>query len=717
MPPVPNTTKPPTGPPVGAPVDVGLMSPLLGSPGWGTFVQDSEHVPEWQWPSYTQLVERMLGSDGQVWALFMGTVLPLLEYDWWIDPNGADAEFTGALAADLGLTVADAGGPAERGGEIKPGLFRFSFTEHLWEALLALAFGHYYFEQVATDPTKSDDGLAHLRKLDPRPPVTIAEILLDSDGGLRAIRQNFGKANRRADLGVHWGIAQPIPVERLVGYVWLPDGRRRWIGRSMLRPIYGSHLVQDRLMRVDAINHERAGGIPVVETDERYQGTSLTELRDLASQVRVGEEAGAAMPAGSKLNILRAGGTDVVGSMRYHDERMARAWGQMLRQLGQTITGSRALGEEFGDVEALVRRSIARWFAGTFREHVVEDWWAWNVPLVNGVPSQHPLLRYRPPVLEGSDEPQAPGGAPAAVPPPRASARQRSRAPVAAAAELALPARPLRRQPYPHEIAAAVDFAALDAVYVSTTADVEALWASEWLPQALAAVSDGIRFTKAGDPRKRVTRSAMARLTVPEPQSDRLALLLLGVARTAAEAAAGELMAQGQDVLIPSDEHLALLVADHAQAVARQTADGLALAASRRAVQLSQGRTPDALAGEVVEYLGGLAHKWERDQLAGAVQQASNAGRFAVFDRVPSEAAVGWHASELLDENTCGPCVAVDGREFESLAAAMREYPSGGFSECKGGPRCRGTVVAVLAEDEVDSAEREAFPGLWGEPV
>jgi hypothetical protein len=99
------------------------------------------------------------------------------------------------------------------------------------------------------------------------------------------------------------------------------------------------------------------------------------------------------------------------------------------------------------------------------------------------------------------------------------------------------------------------------------------------------------------------------------------------------------------------------------------------------------------------------------------VQQATNAGRAAVFERVPDEAPLEYVASELLDENTCDECEDVDGTTFPTLEAALRAYPSGGFHACRGGPRCRGTVVAVLPEDEVDPAEREAFPELWGEPV
>lgn len=56
------------------------------------------------------------------------------------------------------------------------------------------------------------------------------------------------------------------------------------------------------------------------------------------------------------------------------------------------------------------------------------------------------------------------------------------------------------------------------------------------------------------------------------------------------------------------------------------------------------------------------------------------------------------YASEILDSNTCGPCFAEDGKEFDTLDAARGEYSSGGYDNCEGGPRCRGTIVAVYGE-------------------
>jgi hypothetical protein len=79
-----------------------------------------------------------------------------------------------------------------------------------------------------------------------------------------------------------------------------------------------------------------------------------------------------------------------------------------------------------------------------------------------------------------------------------------------------------------------------------------------------------------------------------------------------------------------------------------------------------------------------------------AVQIADGIGRVAAATGLPQPSAV--YASELLDKATCGPCEQIDGKHYPSLAAAKVDYPAGGFKDCAGGDRCRGTLVTVWDE-------------------
>lgn len=255
-------------------------------------------------------------------------------------------------------------------------------------------------------------------------------------------------------------------------------------------------------------------------------------------------------------------------------------------------------------------------------------------------------------------------------------------------ARAALPSRPLRRQPFPHEIAAATDFAALDVLYEESAERLHGLFLSEWLPAQMDALEAQIL---AAD-----SEASLSAIRAPVVGVEALTEELLQVARSGAAEATAEIGAQGLDLDDLDDETLRALVADHAAAVGQQVADGVSLAASRRAVQLHGVREAAEVATETRSYLANLEHRWERDQLAGAVQQATNAGRLESFERIEAVATI--YASELLDARTCPPCAAVDGREFESIEEARRYYPSGGYWECEGGPRCRGTLVVVRDE-------------------
>lgn len=656
-------------------------------------------------------------TDAQVWGLYGGWVLPAESYDWWIDPNGNDLGRVRELAEDLGAPI---GPPEDRIGDPEDTSLpdEFDLADLLHEAFLAPMFGHSYFNWAF----ELREGRYRLVELAPLHPSTISEIRSDRRGRLEWLRQNTGAGGFGAPATILHHVPRLTQAE-LIPFVYWPNADRRWIGRSLGRPMFRNWLCKDVLIRVDVTNHERAGGVPWIRTDEKYQGVDLTDLKTLAAEFRVDEEGGAALPPGAYLELAMVKGSDVIGSIRYHDEQMGVVWHSMVRNLAQTPNGSRALGSTFQDLETLARRSMAEWVRREFNRWVMARIWMWNYG-----ERQPPVLRFTPPPLEGEsaanrttpDDPGLAGGAP--DPPSAATARVPSPRPVVIAGarrdpqparaagvptpdELAsaltgratVPDRELRREPYAHEVAAAVDFAALDRMYETAADDLDRLFRDEWLPAMLEDITEQIERTRSGSERQRIRAVDMARLQAPTVGVDALTELLAGVAGEGAGEARAELGEQGASVDLPGD--LQRIVADHAQAVARMIADGVSIAASRRAVQLSgAGVTPAELAQDVRAYVEGLEHRWERDQISGAVQQAVNAGRLTVFDGVDAVGA-SFYASELLDAATCSECRAVDGTEYATLLEAQRDYPTGGFRDCRGGPRCRGTVVMVLPDE------------------
>jgi len=103
----------------------------------------------------------------------------------------------------------------------------------------------------------------------------------------------------------------------------------------------------------------------------------------------------------------------------------------------------------------------------------------------------------------------------------------------------------------------------------------------------------------------------------------------------------------------------------------------------------------EAIAGSVRDHLESLSTSYLSDRLGGAVTSAQNYGRAETFKVAEEEAkSASYYSSELLDTNTCENCSAIDGTNFDTLDAANAEYPTGGYVDCLGLDRCRGTVVA-----------------------
>jgi hypothetical protein len=328
----------------------------VSSNGWWDQLDD-EPTPELQWPRSVAVYDAMRSQDAQIASVLRAVTLPVRRTPWRIEAGGARDEVVRMVAEDLGLPIA--GDPLPTDPPVRT-RDRFSWPEHLRQALLMLPFGHMFFEQVY----RLDDGRrARLRKLAPRMPKTIEEVKVAQDGGLIAIKQFSSKIG---------DLQRDIPVNRLVAYIHDREGGN-WLGRSLLRPAYKHWLIKDRLLRVDAQTIERNGmGIPVYEGSEGE--TDLSEGLKMAKAWRAGDTSGAATPAGAKLRLAGVEGSlpTALPSIRYHDEQIGRAVLAHFLNLG-TQTGSWALGTTFADFFTLSLQTLAQQIADTVTQHVIED--------------------------------------------------------------------------------------------------------------------------------------------------------------------------------------------------------------------------------------------------------------------------------------------------------------------------------------------------------
>ncbi|HEU5046144.1 MAG TPA: hypothetical protein VFT75_18635 [Nocardioidaceae bacterium] len=797
-------TRPASSPPA---QEIGYVA--QPTPNWSYFSsgadingQTLEEVADLRWPNSTRTYHRMR-TDAQIDALIRSVVMPLLRLKWSINPNGARDEVVQDISTQLNLPIQGQTEPF-----LQRGRKRFNHAEHLRLALLApTVYGHMFFELAGDiDPTT----LAwRLSKLSPRMPQTIAKINVARDGGLIDITQ-YDSTNWRG---------LPIPVSQLVAYPWEKEGAN-WFGRSMLRPLYKHWLLKDRLLRIDAMKNERFGlGIPY---GTAAPGGDPAAMQKMAAATRAVEGGGVGLPNGAQMGIAGVSGTlpDTLGSIKYQDEQMARSFLAMFMQLGQTDTGSRALGESFVDFFIDALAGFANWYAGITSQHVIEDIVDWNW----GEDEQAPLLAWE----ESAEEPLSiadlanlaksgalvldeelqqwirkrlnmpdyEGGQPL---PTKPSTPFQEYAPgtdipaqisVNASAAVSIPAvtcpacgsgasepcvlrngstalnwvhqerrvaaaynpdqprdtsgrwtptqqqrgddieraeLPAGRTPDPAhvrflgsrgcdgrhvhsaaqtlnytkvghrapteaEIKAATDFDKMQQDWEAATKTVVDAWGAIRAQQIDALVKDVETAAAAGDP------NALATLAAPVLGADTILKYMTSVATLAIAAANQEAVAQGLTAQEVKAADLEL--EQRANAVAELIARDLAGSAARQAV-LRYGTGGDLPAADVAagvrDQLEALTDAYLNDTLGGAMTQAQNAGRRAVMSAAHTAGTI-YYASELLDERTCENCASEDGTSFVTLTDAEVDYPAGGYMACSGGPRCRGTLVAVYGE-------------------
>ncbi|AXA95453.1 hypothetical protein [Microbacterium sp. PM5] len=353
-------------PEIGYQADPGLV-------GWASLLSwMTERNPDLQWPQSVEVFDRMRREDPQVKSVLRAVTLPILRTDWVIDGSGCREEVTNHIADDLGLPVK--GQPFVAPLRTKG---RFSFKEFLRLASLELVYGHSFFEQVYEIDA---NGLAHIGKLAWRPPRTISEIDVASDGGLVAIKQQALKD----------GKAVVIPVDRLVAFVNEREGAN-WFGESLLRAAYKMFILKDRVLRIQALTAERNGlGLPVYKAPPlpenavdwtfdqatKWLDDQIEAGKKLATEARAGDAAGVGLPNGADFSFMGVTGKlpDTDALIRYYDEQIAA--GALLHFLslgGDNATGSYALGETFATFFTDSLNAVAQHLAEVIQQHVIED--------------------------------------------------------------------------------------------------------------------------------------------------------------------------------------------------------------------------------------------------------------------------------------------------------------------------------------------------------
>ena len=400
----------------------------------------------------------------------------------------------------------------------------------------------------------------------------------------------------------------------------------------------------------------------------------------------------------------------------------------MFLQLGTTATGSRALGETFTDFFALSQEAIARQYVDTTNEHVIED----LIDLNFSIDESAPLLKFSPDedkslaiadlatlvdkglinvdeeledfIRAEHDLPEKTQDVDedvdnTVVPPDSSQGATTTTLPVAASAKTPriVHAAAGHREPSDIEKQAGVDFDAMSAAFD----DALEVLVVEWVDQVKTAQVNELANTIAAIASDDV--AALAVISATPVGQELLIAAMKDMASKAAAQATAELVSQGAEMDTPDLDDLATRLEARAGALTVVMARSLSEAAARAALAGAGGSlTSFDIATRVADHLNGLFDAYLRDQLGGAVMQAQNSARREVFEVGPPSTI---YASELQDAVTCSACSDVDNKQYDSLAAAEADYPSGAYFRCAGGPRCRGTLIAVLGSEAEPSVQ------------
>lgn len=333
----------------------------------------SETTPELMFPESIKTYERMR-KDAQIASVLRAVTAPIQRTQTWVDPNGARDEVVEDVARNFGLPIKGTD-PSEDFRSGIRGRDRFSWSQHVKDGMLMLPFGHSYCEQVYREVAPNR---YRIRKLAHRPSSTIAQVHVARDGGLVSIEQHppMGAAAGMSMFGGLGGVN--IPVNRLVGYVLDREGGN-WLGTSILRSCYANWIYKQHALRKWAIAIDRqSSGLPVYTAPQGAKEADIAKGQQIAADARAGDNSGASLPYGGKLELLgiEGGLLDVGQFIRYQDEQIARAVLAHFLNLGSQgggQVGSYALGSTFHNFFTLALQAVAQDFFETAQAHVVED--------------------------------------------------------------------------------------------------------------------------------------------------------------------------------------------------------------------------------------------------------------------------------------------------------------------------------------------------------
>lgn len=333
-----------------------------------------EYNPELNFPESVRIYDRMRRSDGQIAAIMAAMKLPIRSTKWYMEPPGfAKSQ---RQAQEIAKFAED---------NLLNGGMKYSWDDHLREALLMLDFGFSVFEKVWRFDTWRGRRVVMLDKYAPRVASSIWRFPQDKNYNVQEVEQ----------INYNTGEVINMPLDKVRLYTYQREGDNP-VGISALRPAYKHWYYKEALYKIMAVGVEKSLiGTPYAQLPEGTSDDDREDVLDLLSAVRVSEDAGFTIPKEVVVDILegKKNPVDATPFVEHQDTMIARSVLAQFINLGTMSSasgGAYALGREMVDMFCMSLEAIANAIQAEIQKDV-EMLTKWNF----GADAPVPKLKHK----------------------------------------------------------------------------------------------------------------------------------------------------------------------------------------------------------------------------------------------------------------------------------------------------------------------------------
>ncbi len=386
--------------------------PVMGVPGTpitSGFVRDlGEYNPRLEGVNGIWTYQEMRRGDGQVAGTLRACKLPILSAKWEIVPGDSVEPGSGQVGRWAGRKNSSTELPTSQSARIsntgaghttqskakevadfiRANLFSgLEWQDHYgswhtqdWRDVIRYALRMQDFGAACYEEVMSIDGdRIRVRRLCDRQALTfyrwhtdphsvdptLPPFVYDDGETLYALEQWGYRGNRFENV--------LLPTDKACIFTHEQEGANFW-GIPLTRAMYPHWFVKKHLERIDAIACERNSlGVPMIMLPPNPSKQDVQTAQNWVTQLAAHEKTGLSLPNGAEFKLVGIEGRirEILPSLQYHKQQIATSCLAMFMELGQTATGSRALGESQSDFFLLATQNTADYIAHRIRNSTI----------------------------------------------------------------------------------------------------------------------------------------------------------------------------------------------------------------------------------------------------------------------------------------------------------------------------------------------------------